>query len=436
MFADRAKIIIRSGKGGDGHVSFRREKYVPDGGPDGGDGGRGGDVIFEADKGMNTLFDYRHKRKFSAGNGQEGGKKRCHGKDGQDLVLRVPEGTVVREAQSGQVIADLSGDHLRQVVLKGGRGGNGNMHYATSTMQAPKYAQPGQEAIELEVILELKMIADVGLIGFPNAGKSTFLSRVTNARPKIADYPFTTITPNLGVVETDDGQGFVIADIPGLIEGASQGAGLGHEFLRHIERTRLMIHLVDAAGVDGRDPVESVRAINRELASYQEDLALRPQIIAANKIDAVYVQEGEKDPVAALREAFEPEGYSVYAVSAVTGEGIGELLSAVMEKLRSMPQEKIRFSQEYFPEEHIRDNSLPFTVERSDKDEHLFIVEGPKIEKMLGYTNLEAEKGFRFFQNFLKDNGILEQLEELGIRDGDTVRMYGLSFDYYKGSEP
>ena len=436
MFADRAKIIIRSGKGGDGHVSFRREKYVPDGGPDGGDGGRGGDVIFEADKGMNTLFDYRHKRKFSAGNGQEGGKKRCHGKDGQDLVLRVPEGTVVREEQSGQVIADLSGDHLRQVVLKGGRGGNGNMHYATSTMQAPKYAQPGQEAIELEVILELKMIADVGLIGFPNAGKSTFLSRVTNARPKIADYPFTTITPNLGVVETDDGQGFVIADIPGLIEGASQGAGLGHEFLRHIERTRLMIHLVDAAGVDGRDPVESVRAINRELASYQEDLALRPQIIAANKIDAVYVQEGEKDPVAALREAFEPEGYSVYAVSAVTGEGIGELLSAVMEKLRSMPQEKIRFSQEYFPEEHIRDNSLPFTVERSDKDEHLFIVEGPKIEKMLGYTNLEAEKGFRFFQNFLKDNGILEQLEELGIRDGDTVRMYGLSFDYYKGSEP
>ena len=435
MFADRAKIIIRSGKGGDGHVSFRREKYVPDGGPDGGDGGRGGDVIFEADKGMNTLYEYRHRRKFSAGNGQEGGKKRCHGKDGEDLVLKVPEGTVVREAQSGQVIADLSGDNTRQVVLKGGRGGNGNMHYATSTMQAPKYAQPGQEAIELEVILELKMIADVGLIGFPNAGKSTFLSRVTNARPKIADYPFTTITPNLGVVDTGDGQGFVIADIPGLIEGASSGAGLGHEFLRHIERTRLMIHLVDAASVDGRDPVESVRAINRELASYQEDLADRPQIIAANKIDAVYQEEGKKDPVSALKEAFEPEGYQVYPISAVSGEGVQELLGAVTEMLRSMPPEKIRFSQEYFPEEHIRDNSLPFTVERSEKDEHLFIVEGPKIEKMLGYTNLEAEKGFRFFQNFLKDNGILEQLEELGIKDGDTVQMYGLSFDYYKGTE-
>ncbi len=432
MFADRAKIIIRSGKGGNGHVSFRREKYVPDGGPDGGDGGRGGDVIFEVDKGLNTLFDYRHRRKFSATDGQEGGKKRCHGKDGKDLVLRVPEGTVVREAASGQVIADLSGDNLRQVVLKGGRGGNGNMHYATSTMQAPKYAQPGQEAVELEVLLELKMIADVGLIGFPNAGKSTFLSRTTNAAPKIADYPFTTITPNLGVVESDDGDGFVIADIPGLIEGASEGAGLGHEFLRHIERTRLFIHLVDAASVEGRDPVEDVYTINRELASYNEELAKRPQIIAANKIDAIFTEEGSEDPVQRLRKEFEPQGYPVYAISAVSGQGVPELIHAVTAKLREMPREKVVFAQEYFPEEHMRDNSLPFTVEKSDQDEHLFIVEGPKIERMLGYTNLEAEKGFRFFQNFLRDNGILDQLEALGITDGDTVQMYGLKFDYYK----
>ena len=432
MFADRAKIILRSGKGGDGHVSFRREKYVPDGGPDGGDGGNGGDVVFEVDPGLNTLYAYRHKRKFSASDGQEGGKKRCHGKKGTDIVLKVPEGTVVREAVSGQVIADLSGECRRCVLLKGGRGGNGNMHYATSTMQAPKYAQPGQDAMELEVILELKMIADVGLIGFPNAGKSTFLSRVTNARPKIADYPFTTITPNLGVVDSDDGKGFVIADIPGLIEGASEGAGLGHEFLRHIERTRLFIHLVDVSSADGRDPVDDVFKINAELKAYQPELAERPQIIAANKIDAVYLEEGQEDPVERIRKEFEPQGYPVFAISAVTGEGIPQLMRAVKEKLESISLAPMTFEQEYYPEEHMRGNNLPFTVEQSPEDPHLFIVEGPKIEKMLGYTNLEAEKGFRFFQNFLKDNGILDQLEALGIVDGDTVQMYGLRFDYYK----
>ena len=267
MFADRARIIIRSGKGGDGHVSFRRELYVPAGGPDGGDGGKGGDVIFQVDEGMNTLSDYRHRRKYAAQDGQEGGKRRCHGANGADIVLKVPEGTVIFEAESGQVIADMSGENRRQVVLKGGRGGNGNMHYATSTMQAPKYAQPGQPAQELEVRLELKMIADVGLVGFPNVGKSTFLSRVTNAQPKIANYHFTTLTPNLGVVDLEGG-GFVIADIPGLIEGASQGVGLGHEFLRHIERTRVIIHLVDAASTEGRDPVEDIYTINRELELY------------------------------------------------------------------------------------------------------------------------------------------------------------------------
>ena len=272
MFADRAKILIRSGKGGDGHVSFRRELYVPNGGPDGGDGGRGGDVIFEVDEGLNTLYEYRHKRKFKAQDGEEGGKRRCHGKDGSDIILKVPEGTIIREAESGKVIADMSGENRRQVILQGGRGGAGNMHFATSTMQVPKYAQPGVPAQELEVLLELKVIADVGLVGFPNVGKSTFLSRVTNAQPKIANYHFTTLNPNLGVVDLPGAQGFVIADIPGLIEGASEGVGLGHEFLRHIERTRVLIHIVDAASTEGRDPVADIYAINKELEAYNEEI--------------------------------------------------------------------------------------------------------------------------------------------------------------------
>ena len=295
MFADRAKIYIRSGKCGDGHVSFRRELYVPNGGPDGGDGGRGGDVIFEVDKGLNALTDYRHKRKYAAGNGEEGGKKRCHGADGKDIVLKVPEGTVIKEAVSGKVIADMSGGNTRQIVLKGGRGGKGNQHYATATMQVPKYAQPGQPAQELEVLLELKVIADVGLIGFPNVGKSTLLSRVSNARPQIANYHFTTLNPHLGVVDLEDCGGFVIADIPGLIEGASEGVGLGHQFLRHIERTRVLIHLVDAASTEGRDPVEDIYKINKELEAYDPELLKRPQVIAANKVDAIYTED--EDPV-------------------------------------------------------------------------------------------------------------------------------------------
>lgn len=432
MFADRAKIIIRSGKGGDGHVSFRREKYVPDGGPDGGDGGRGGDVIFQVDEGLNTLIDYRHRRKFAATNGENGGKRRCHGADGKDIVLKVPEGTVIKEAESGQVIADMSGENRRQVVLKGGRGGNGNMHYATSTMQAPKYAQPGQDAKELEVLLELKVIADVGLVGYPNVGKSTLLSRVTNATPKIANYHFTTLSPNLGVVDLDDGRGFVIADIPGLIEGASQGVGLGHEFLRHIERTKVMIHLVDAASTEGRDPVDDVYKINAELAAYNADLEKRPQVIAANKIDAIFRDGEEADPIQRLKEEFEPKGVRVFPISAVSGEGLSDLLYYVRGLLDELPQGTVVYEPEYFPEEHMADNNLPYTVEISEEDEHTFIVEGPKIEKMLGYTNLDSEKGFQFFQNFLKDTGILKELEEKGIQDGDTVRMYGLQFDYYK----
>ncbi|MCD8053914.1 MAG: GTPase ObgE [Lachnospiraceae bacterium] len=425
MFADYAKILIKSGKGGDGHVSFRRELYVPDGGPDGGDGGRGGDVIFVVDKGLNTLTDFQHRRKYAARDGEPGGKRRCHGANGEDLIVKVPEGTVIKEAESGQVIADMSGDNLREVILKGGRGGQGNMHYATATMQAPKYAQPGKPGQELWVTLELKVIADVGLLGYPNVGKSTLLSRVTNARPKIANYHFTTIQPNLGVVDLGDGQGFVIADIPGLIDGAAEGVGLGHDFLRHIERTRILIHLVDAAGTEGRDPVEDVRAINRELANYNPELLKVPQVIAANKIDVIY---GEEDPVARLREAFEPEGKKVFPISAVTGQGLKELLYYVNDQLKSLHAQPVIFEREYVPEAASPD--LPYEVSRNEDGD--FLVEGPLIEKMLGYTNLESEKGFLFFQKFLKERGILKELEDLGIEDGDTVRMYGLAFDYYK----
>ena len=430
MFADRAKIIIRSGKGGDGHVSFRRELYVPNGGPDGGDGGRGGDVIFEVDEGQNTLGDYRHKRKFKAEDGEEGGKRRCHGGDGRDIVLKVPEGTVIMEAESRKVIADMSGDNKRQVVLKGGRGGKGNQHYATATMQVPKYAQPGQPAQELEVLLELKVIADVGLLGFPNVGKSTFLSRVTNAQPKIANYHFTTLSPNLGVVDTENG-GFVIADIPGLIEGASEGVGLGHEFLRHIERTRVLVHIVDAASTEGRDPVDDIYKINKELEAYNPEIAARPQLIAANKIDCIF-EDGEENPVDRLRAEFEPKGIKVYPVSAATGQGIRELLFGIRQLLDESPAERIVFEQEFFPEDVLITENLPYTVTKAEDDPHVFVVEGPKIEKMLGYTNLDSEKGFAFFQRFLKDGGILDELENAGIEEGDTVRMYGFDFDYYK----
>ena len=430
MFADRAKIIIRSGKGGDGHVSFRRELYVPNGGPDGGDGGRGGDVIFEVDEGQNTLGDYRHKRKFKAEDGEEGGKRRCHGGDGRDIVLKVPEGTVIMEAESRKVIADMSGDNKRQVVLKRGRGGKGNQHYATATMQVPKYAQPGQPAQELEVLLELKVIADVGLVGFPNVGKSTFLSRVTNAQPKIANYHFTTLSPNLGVVDTENG-GFVIADIPGLIEGASEGVGLGHEFLRHIERTRVLVHIVDAASTEGRDPVDDIYKINKELEAYNPEIAARPQLIAANKIDCIF-EDGEENPVDRLRAEFEPKGIKVYPVSAATGQGIRELLFGIRQLLDESPAERIVFEQEFFPEDVLITENLPYTVTKAEDDPHVFVVEGPKIEKMLGYTNLDSEKGFAFFQRFLKDGGILDELENAGIEEGDTVRMYGFDFDYYK----
>ena len=424
MFADRAKIFIRSGKGGDGHVSFRRELFVPNGGPDGGDGGKGGDIIFEVDEGLNTLNDYRHKAKYCAQPGEEGGKKRCHGKNGTDLILKVPEGTLIKDAESGKVIADMSGDNKRQIVLKGGRGGKGNMNYATATMQVPKYAQPGQSAKELWVQLELKVIADVGLVGFPNVGKSTFLSRVTNARPKIANYHFTTLNPNLGVVDLDGGKGFVIADIPGLIEGASEGVGLGHEFLRHIERTKVIIHVVDAASTEGRDPVDDIYKINEELKAYNPRMATLPQVIAANKTDVIYSED--EDPVERIRAEFEPQGMKVFSISAVSGKGLKELLYYVRELLDALPKEAVVFEQEYDPNEYNPNDNLPYTVEKSEEEENTYVVEGPKIERMLGYTNLDSEKGFQFFQNFLKTTGILDELEAAGIQEGDTVRMYGL----------
>jgi len=426
MFADRAKIVVKSGKGGDGHVSFRREKFVTNGGPDGGDGGNGGDVIFEIDNGVNTLTDFRHIRKYLAENGVDGGKKNCHGKDGEDVILKVPEGTVIKEAESDKVVTDMSGENKHYVLLKGGHGGNGNQHYATSTMQAPKYAQPGQPSRELTLLLELKVIADVGLVGFPNVGKSTLLSRVTNARPKIANYHFTTLQPNLGVVDLEDG-GFVMADIPGLIEGASEGLGLGYEFLRHIERTRMMIHVVDVASTEGRDPIADIYAIDRELEKYQADMLKRPQVIAANKIDCIAPEE---DPVSALKNEFEPKGVRVFPISAVTGEGIKELLYYVKNQLSQLHDKPVVFEQEFNPEFAFGvEGGFTVTYHAEDKE---YVVEGPKIEKMLGYTNLDTERGFAFFQNFMKQNGILKKLEELGIKEGDTVRLYGLSFDYYK----
>ena len=428
MFADRAKIYIKSGKGGEGHVSFRREKYVPNGGPDGGDGGDGGSVIFVTDEGLNTLTDFRHIRKYCAQSGEDGGKRNCHGKNGEDMIITVPVGTVIKEAESEKVIADMSGDNKRFVILIGGKGGKGNQNYATSTMQAPKYAKPAQPAKELQLLLELKVIADVGLVGFPNVGKSTLLSRVTNANPKIANYHFTTINPNLGVVDLVGAKGFVIADIPGLIEGASSGLGLGFEFLRHIERTRVIIHVVDAAGTEGRDPIADIYSINKELDTYNSAIGQKPQVIAANKIDAIF--DDGKDPIELIKNEFEPKGIKVFPISAVSGEGLKDLLYYVRNLLDQINEKPIVFAQEYFP--GLEDvNDEPYSV-LFDEEKKEYVVEGPRIERMLGYTNLESEKGFVFFQNFLKRNGILEELEKLGIQEGDTVRMYGLSFDYYK----
>ena len=426
MFADRANIIIRSGKGGDGHVSFRRELYVPNGGPDGGDGGRGGDVIFVVDEGINTLSDYRHRRKFKAGDGQEGGRRKCHGADGEDIILKVPAGTVVKDKESGKVILDMSNKKEPVVLLKGGRGGKGNQHYATPTMQAPKYAQPGGKAQELEVMLELKVIADVGLVGFPNVGKSTFLSRVTNANPKIANYHFTTLNPNLEL--------WIWMEAKDLLLQISQESSRGRlkvlvlDLIFTSYRTyKVMIHMVDGASVEGRDPIVDIHAITDELKKYNKEILEKPQVIAANKMDAM--SETDRETVIdLLKEEFEPEGIKVFPISAVSGEGVKELLWHVQGLLDELPEGATEFEQEY---------ELNFGEEEGGifighPEEGLYTVEGPKVERMLGYTNLESERGFDFFQKFMKENGVIERLTEMGIEEGDTVRLYNLEFDYYR----
>lgn len=424
MFADRARIIIQSGKGGNGHISFRREKFVPAGGPDGGDGGRGGDIIFEVSDQVNNLSDYRMRRKFAATNGEEGGKKKCHGKDGKDLVLKVPAGTIIKEAETGQVICDMSGENKRVVVLHGGKGGLGNMHFATSTMQAPKYAKPGGESKSLEVILELKLLADVGLVGYPNAGKSTLLSRLSNAKPEIANYPFTTLNPILGVVDLPGGGSFVMADIPGIIEGASEGVGLGLEFLRHIERCKVLVHMVDISGVEREDPIEDIKAINNELSKYNEKLVEKPTIIALNKADT---RPDEAESIKAkVEDTFHKK---TFLISAVTGAGVKELLGEIAKELNEYKDETTVYESTFNPDEFFKQDDT-FTVEVNEDGE--YVVTGPKIEKMLGFTNLDSEKGFAFFQKFLKEQGILKKLEEMGIQDGDTVKVYDLEFEYYR----
>lgn len=424
MFVDRVKIHVKGGNGGNGMVSFFRAKYITHGGPDGGDGGRGGDVIFVGDESMGTLMDFRYKRMFKAGNGQDGGKRNCFGKDGESVVIKVPVGTVIREAESGKIMADITKHGEEKILIHGGKGGKGNQHFATPTRQAPRYAEPGRVAKEYDVILELKLIADVGLIGFPNVGKSTLLSMVTNANPKIANYHFTTLAPNLGVVEGRYGDSFVLADIPGLVEGASEGVGLGHAFLRHVERTKVFIHVVDAAGVEGDDPVENVRKINQELEAYNPELMKRPQVIAANKTDI----PGSEENVERLKEAYEKGGFEVFPISAATNKGLDELLTKVAEILKNYPED-IVFEEEYEEYDEVAVDQEPFTIEVEDE---VYVVRGVGVEKMIGYTNIDTEKGFAFFQRYLKEKGIIEALEEKGIQEGDTIRIYDMEFEFWK----
>ena len=431
MFLDTAKISVKAGRGGDGMVAFRREKYVPNGGPWGGDGGKGGSVIFKVDEGLRTLMDFRYNRKFKAKNGEKGMTKGMHGRGAEDLIVSIPPGTTVRDAETGKVITDMVEDGQEFVIAHGGRGGRGNIRFATPRNPAPEIAENGEPGEERELQLELKILADVGLVGFPSVGKSTILSVVTAAKPKIGAYHFTTIVPNLGMVRTKSGESFAMADLPGLIEGASQGVGLGTQFLRHIERTRVLVHIVDAASTEGRDPIDDIYKITKELEKYNPEIAKRPQVIAANKVDCIF-DDGQENPVDRLRKEFEPKGIKVYPISAVTGQGVRELLFHIKELLDSCPKKAIVFEQEFFPEDMLINESLPFTVQVDEEDPSVFIVEGPRIEKMLGYTNLDSEKGFAFFQRFLKEGGILDELENAGIQEGDTVRMYGFEFDYYK----
>lgn len=423
MFIDYAEIYIKAGDGGNGAVSFRREKYIPNGGPDGGDGGDGGNVIFKVDPGLRTLMDFRYKRKYVAENGENGGKSNMSGKRGSDLIIRVPQGTVVRDKETGRIIADLCEVDQEEIIARGGKGGAGNQHFATPTRQAPNFAKKGTPGQAMTVILELKLIADVGLIGFPNVGKSTLLSVVSKARPKIADYHFTTLSPKLGVVSLGEGQSFVLADLPGLIEGAHEGSGLGHKFLRHVERTRLLIHVVDIAETEGRDAINDFDVINRELKLYNPELAKRPQIIAANKIDAL--QNPER--LERFKAEMNRRGYEVFEISAATNKGVDALMYHTYEKLKELPPIVLFDPSEKTVVIDIPDDEPPFTVRREND---VFVVEGPEIDRLLRSVNLDDRDSLRYFQRSIKKMGVIDALVQKGINEGDTVRIGEIEFDY------
>ena len=424
MFTDYAKIIIKSGNGGDGAITFRREKYVAAGGPDGGDGGRGGSVYFRVDPNANTLIDFRYSKKFKAQNGENGSGGNKYGKSGEDLYIDVPLGTIIKDAETGKVVADLSKENQVELVLSGGRGGKGNSHFATATRQVPRFAQAGEDGEEKEVILELKLLADVGLLGFPNVGKSTFLSVVTDAKPKIANYHFTTIEPNLGVVKTKNGDSFVIADIPGIIEGASEGVGLGIQFLRHVERTRLLLHVIDVSGVEGRDPVEDFYTINEELKKYSEKLSTRKQIIVANKMDIMQDDKGLKE----LEALAKKENLELYKISGVTGEGVTELLNRVSEVLKTLPKEELVEAEDRVVYT-LEDDKNDFTVRKEDD---MFILEGKAINRLMGRINIDDNESMYYFQKNLKSLGIEDELKRQGIKEGDLVKVLNWTFEWYE----
>ena len=424
MFTDYAKIIIKSGDGGNGAVSFRREKYVAAGGPDGGDGGRGGSIYFIVDPDSNTLVDFRFKKKFKAENGKNGEGARRYGKSGEDLYVKVPIGTLIKDAETGKIIADLSHKGQKELILPGGRGGKGNSHFATSTRQAPRFSQDGEKGIEKEVILELKLLADVGLIGFPNVGKSTFLSKTTSATPKIADYHFTTLEPNLGVVKNDYGESFVIADIPGIIEGASNGTGLGLQFLRHIERTRLLLHVIDVSGIEGRNPVDDFKTINEELKSYSEKLSKRKQIIVANKIDSMQDENLYND----LEKLAKENNIEIFKISAVTGEGISELLKRVSQVLKELPKEELYDEVEDKKVYTLQEEQEGFTIKKEDG---IFIVDGPAVDRVMRRVNLEDNESMYYFQKCLDSLGVNQKLKEAGVQEGDTVNICGWELEWY-----
>lgn len=424
MFVDYAKIIIKSGDGGNGAATFRREKYVAAGGPDGGDGGNGGDIYFVVDPDSNTLIDFRYTKKFKAENGQNGSGSHRFGKSGEDCYIKVPLGTIVRDAETNKVIVDLSEPEQKELILKGGRGGKGNSHFATSTRQAPRFAIDGEKGKEKELILELKLLADVGLVGFPNVGKSTILSRVTKATPKIADYHFTTIDPNLGVVKTEHGNSFVLADIPGIIEGASEGIGLGTQFLRHVERTRLLLHVLDIAGTEGRDPVDDFNKINEEIKKYSEKLATRKQIIVANKADSMQDEENFKK----IEKIAKDKKLEIFKISAVTGEGLNELFNYVSEILKSLPKEDI-VEVEDRTVYTLEDDTDDFTIEVIDGE---FIVEGPAVERLMGRVNIGDNESYNYMERMLKKLGIESALKEKGVKEGDTVKILEWEFEWYE----